>query len=283
MISILSEPMVKVEHGPELSISLDPSNKFPVTTNCVAKDTSWLGEIMFKVLSKLNPNVTRGNSEVQVVTSNGGLNLERHKYILWGCQITNTNNINTSLIDARCLTGPNSYKHLKREEGRMFDARLLIPWAFDIPRSKEYTNNFCLIPGEQDLVFLPMKDRLETNGITVVDPNSPIEEQMTIMSKSMVVLTSLMTHFLIADGLGVPVHPFLSRGSRSALGNLLSDYYSGSGRHTSPVLDFSKSISVNTMTTDPGNIYDLNVALGSCPLEISPETVKSIKEYFNAS
>ena len=165
----------------------------------------------------------------------------------------------------------------------MFDARLLIPWAFDIKRKDELVHNFCLIPGSQDSSLLQVKDRLEANGITVVDPTSPIEKQLETMSASALVLTSSMTHFIIADGLKIPVHPFFSRGNSSSLGNLLSDYYSGSGRVAAPVLDFSKSISVNSMPEMPGKIYDINRALSSCPLEISSETVKSIKEYFNAS
>lgn len=206
------------------------------------------------------------------------------KHILWGAQIRSSTLSET--VDVRALTGPLSYANIGMRPGVFFDSRILIPWAYKVPRQKA-SYAISLVPSEHDMRFMNMIDDLQKHGINVVNPRLPIQMQLDEISRSTLILAGSLSAYILAESIGIQVYAFHTGENYTPLSESLEDYFAGTERTSPEILDFSKSISVKEYpqadNVTPEKFSDmLDKYLAVSPLNLLEETGQSIKEYFGA-
>ena len=206
------------------------------------------------------------------------------KHILWGAQIKEKTLSDT--VDVRALTGPFSYANLGVKPGVFFDSRILIPWAYHVPRQKA-SYAISMVPDEMDSRFMNMVDDLQKHGINIVNPRLPIQTQLDQISRSTLILAGSLSAYILAEAIGVQVYAFHTGENYTPMSEAIEDYFAGTERTAPEILDFSKSISVKEYpqaeNVTPEKFVDmLDKYLDVSPLNLLEGTGQSIKEYFNA-
>ena len=286
MIDISKEPVIEQIPG--------RSFEFTVNWRSGTKDYKYVSSSndIFSMYSEVLAGKLSTSSIKSSVLSGGSgvvMTFGEHKHgisgrqTLWGCEAPN--NMNPD-FEIRSMTGEISFRKVGLTPGIMFDSRILLPWCLDIKRSKTEFD-ICLIPSYKDIRFLEIKNKLESNGMHVLNPNSHIRTHAHIISLSGVIITSSLSDFIIADAMGVPAYMFHTGDNYNEIHERLSDYYSAFSLNCPEILDFSSSISTKSL---PQNMYvsvsdvkdKLHQYLSVSPFPIRPDVESEIGGHLDA-